>query len=93
MSKALDDFINLGKELAKRCEKLSGQVNGKFFNPELFRKEISKLSIDELKSKIAGLETQLASMGDRRPKGLTIPQSGIKQAGQPDPNPNLFKID
>lgn len=90
----VDDFISLGKELMARCEKLSGQVHGRFHNSELFRKEISKLSIDELRAKVKALEWQLASQyrssGRKSSKSVSLHRQGAKEAGPI--NPELHKI-
>jgi hypothetical protein len=52
-----DSFV---KTLKERVTKLSIQVNGMHHNEEVFNKEIGNLSTDELKTKIEGLEKQLA---------------------------------
>lgn len=80
-------------ELTARCQELSAQVNGPYHNPELFGKEISRLSIDELKAKIAALETQLANQyrpGRKSSESSSVHQQASRETG--GINPDLFRI-
>jgi chromosome segregation ATPase len=88
---ANDKFL---ADLKARCEKLSIQVNGQNHKPELFAKEIAALSMDEIRTKIAGLETQLAALfppGRKSQDNLSV-LTGDKQDKTPV-NHALYKID
>jgi len=80
--------------LKDRCSKLSIQINGMNHKQEIFDKEISSLSVEDLKLKIEGFEKQLAQSipnGKQTETKTMIIREQLNQGSEDNPALHKFK--
>ena len=80
--------------LKDRCSKLSIQINGMNHKQEIFDKEISSLSVEDLKLKIEGFEKQLAQSipnGKQTETKTMIIREQLNQGSVDNPALHKFK--